>query len=49
MLGYSFVSFETINPNLPKSKKIVKYILNTILFICAGIMIMTAYEIILGI
>lgn len=49
ILGYSFISFETINPDLPKSKKIVKYVLNTILFLCAGIMIITAYEIMLGV
>lgn len=49
ILCYSFVTFETMNSDLPKSKKIVKYILNTILFLCAGMIIMTAYEIMLGV
>lgn len=49
MLGYSFVLFETMDKDLPKATKILKYSLNTILLICAGLVILTAYEIMLGV
>ena len=49
MVGYSFISFETMNKDLPKATKILKYSLNTLLFICADILILTAFEIMLGV
>ena len=49
MVGYSFISFETLNKDLSKATKILKYSLNTLLFICADILILTAFEIMLGV
>ena len=49
MLGYSFVLFETMDKDLPKATKVLKYSLNIILLICAGLIILTAYEIMLGV
>ena len=45
----AFVLFETMDKDLPKATKVLKYSLNIILLICAGLVILTAYEIMLGV
>ena len=49
MLGYSFVSLETMKKDLPKVTKIFMYSLILMLLIFGGLFIIVAYEIMLGI